>query len=89
VDGSPIPLTLYDIMKIIVNTGCHESGHMLGLVSETYLGGMNGHHNPGKFSAGSIMNDWNSLPYRLEVGGRTMTFNAINSAYLVWLSPKP
>ena len=80
-------ITLSDIVKIYVNIGIHESGHMTGLVAEDYLDGGYNDHNPIN-DAKYIMNHSNVLFLDLD-RGIIKQFTVDNILYLKFTLPKP
>jgi len=85
----PLPLTFDMLKTLMTGVGIHESGHMLGLVDEGFLGGIEGSHNPDDDPL-YIMNNgqWTRFDWRFEIHG-TRQFNTNNTEYLKWLLPKP
>jgi len=94
VDKFTFPLSVDDLVKVIVNVACHESGHMLGLVSNA-LGGISDHNHPppGQFDPCHIMNVGVPLNWYFDVdlkGNEAIRVcNPLNLNYLKWLLPKP
>jgi hypothetical protein len=69
----------------------HETGHLLGLVSEEYLGGAYGYHNNNTYVNGWIMNDGSQTPYVYDLGShsnRVSSWRPQNIAYLEFILPK-
>jgi len=85
-------ITLEQLIKAIVNVGVHEVGHQLGLVSETYLGGENTHHNPSStiphiMDSPIRLDEWLDL-FKNDAGyAIPLNFNDLNDNYLKWLLP--
>ena len=80
-----LPITLDQLLTMCVGVGMHEGGgHMVGLVSNKYLGGV-GDHNPGNDSSYFMNVGVNTFwDYRLELHGQRK-FNDLNTRYLQWL----
>ena len=95
-DNFTFPLSVSDLVKVIVNVGCHETGHMLGLVSDA-LGGSERHNMlpHSLFDPRHLMNSGTDVPFNfyfdVDMDGNEAIryFYHINSAYLKWLLPKP
>ena len=92
----PLPITFDMFANALVDICVHECGHMLGLVSELYLGGtkdsssdQGGGHNPVN-NPQHIMNNGTNTPldWRLGLHGQRQ-FNSVSTNYLNFTFPKP
>ncbi len=85
------PFSEDNLAHALASTASHEAGHMLGLVSEEYLGGAYGLHNNNSYVNGWIMNDGGQTPYVYALGSHTnrvSSWRPRNIAYLEFILPK-
>ena len=65
----------------------HETTHLFGVVSSTYLGGIRSHNPPSNNVY--YMNSGGNLSLNVRLGKAPVTFKPLNAAYLVFILPKP
>jgi len=86
-----LPITLDQLLTMCVGVGMHESGHLVGLVSQTFLGGTanpNGGHNQGNNSQYFMNNGLDTLyDWRLELHPEKRKFNELNTKCLKFTFP--
>jgi hypothetical protein len=85
------PFSEDHLANALASTASHETGHLLGLVSEEYLGGAYGSHNNNSYVNGWIMNDGSQTPYVYDLGShsnRVSSWRPQNIAYLEFILPK-
>ena len=85
------PFSEDNLVHALASIASHETGHMLGLVSEEYLGGAYGHHNTNSYVNGWIMNSGNLTPMVYYLGShanRISSWRPQNVAYLEFILPK-
>ena len=75
----------------VASTTAHETGHLLGLVNEGYLGGTGGKHNRNTLINGWTMNAGRYTPSVYHLGShpnRMRSWKALNAQYLQFILPK-
>jgi len=86
------PFSSDNLAHAVASTTAHETGHLLGLVSEGYLGGSpKQHHNRNTLINGWTMNAGGYTPSVYHLGShpnRTCSWKAFNAQYLQFILPK-
>jgi hypothetical protein len=80
-----------NLAHAVASTVSHETGHLLGLVSESYLGGKYNLHNANSIINGWIMNHGAYTPSVYHLGfhsARTRSWKHANVLYLQFVLPK-
>ena len=79
-----------NLAHAMASTIAHETGHLLGLVSDGYLGGKD-KHNDNNFINGWIMNKGAYTPSVFHLGShpnRPRFWKPLNAYYLQFILPK-
>ena len=85
------PFSRDNLAHAVASTSAHETGHLLGLVSEAYLGGKYNQHNPNNIINGWMMNSGSYTPCVYHLGShsnRTRSWKPVNALYLRFILPK-
>ena len=81
-----------NLAHAVASTAAHEAGHLLGLVSEGYLGGTpKQHHNRNTLINGWMINAGGYTPSVYHLGShpnRMRIWKPLNAQYLQFILPK-